>query len=335
MKINSKTIKSLFLLSLVGSASAKEENSKNQSEINLNLLPQMMLNLTEEGNTDKGPVQNLLAAGSSILVGINGPNGTVWNKCTGSFVIINTNSSECKDGNDYGGFLTSFFCPPPVFSVTPPPGVVNWDNSVSLGKLYYGPEIYWNRTLDDYWHLTAEYFYISADLTSVKLFPFVPKTTDEGTTNMIPVISSSNPTSPGLQVCTYGAASGYRCGGITEVDLTLTVPNPIFKESSDLMLNNLNKVDLGTNGLLSEDVGAPVYSETQIGERTLAQALGHISVIDNNDPQHQTFYYTPLEQALDGVNSDNSCTYSLLTYNETQAEEYKELLAQVEISPKK
>lgn len=335
MKINSKTIKSLFLLSLVGSASAKEENSKNQSEINLNLLPQMMLNLTEEGNTDKGPVQNLLAAGSPILVGINGPNGTVWNKCTGSFVIINTNSSECKDGNDYGGFLTSFFCPPPVFSVTPPPGVVNWDSSVSLGKLYYGPEIYWNRTLDDYWHLTAEYFYISADLTSVKLFPFVPKTTDEGTTNMIPVISSSNPTSPGLQVCTYGAASGYRCGGITEVDLTLTVPNPIFKESSDLMLNNLNKVDLGINGLLSEDVGAPVYSETQIGERTLAQALGHISIIDNNDPQHQTFYYTPLEQALDGVNSDNSCTYSLLTYNETQAEEYKELLAQVEISPKK
>jgi len=99
------------------------------------------------------------------------------------------------------------------------------------------------------------------------------------------------------------------------------VPNPIFKGSSDLMLNKLNKVDLGTNGLLSEDIGAPVYSETQIGERTLAQALGHVSVIDNNDPQHQSFYYTPLEQGLDGISSDHYCTYSLLIYNENNAEE--------------
>lgn len=179
--------------------------------------------------------------------------------------------------------------------------------------------MYWNRSLDDYWHLTAEYVYISADLTSVKLFPFVPKITDEGTTEMIPVISSSDPTSPGFPVCVYGAASGTRCGNIAKIDLNLTVPNPIFKESSDLMLNSLNKVDLGTNGLLSEDIGAPVYAETQIGERTLAQALGHVSVIDNNDPQHQSFYYTPLEQVLDGISSDHYCTYSLLTYNETEA----------------
>jgi hypothetical protein len=177
--------------------------------------------------------------------------------------------------------------------------------------------------------------YISANLNSVKPIPFVPKTTDEGTTDLLPVISSSNPTSPGLQVCAYGAASGYRCGVITEVDLTLTVPNPIFKGSSDLMLNKLNKVDLGTNGLLNEDIGAPVYSETQIGDHTLAQALGHISVIDNNDPQHQSFYYSSLEQALDGIISDQSCTYSLLTYNEKDAQEYQELLTQIEIPAKK
>jgi len=101
------------------------------------------------------------------------------------------------------------------------------------------------------------------------------------------------------------------------------------------MLNNLNKVDLGTNGLLNEDVGAPVYSETQIGERTLAEALGHVSQIDNNDPQHQSFYYSSLEQALNGIVSDQSCTYSLLTYNETNAQEYQELLTQIEIPPKK
>ena len=101
------------------------------------------------------------------------------------------------------------------------------------------------------------------------------------------------------------------------------------------MLNNLNKVDLGTNGLLIEDIGAPVYTETQIGDRTFAQTLGHVSVVDNNDPQHQSFYYTPLEQALDGINSDHSCTYSLLTYNETSSQEYDQLLAQVELPPKK
>ena len=62
--------------------------------------------------------------------------------------------------------------------------------------------MYWNDTLPDkYFRLTAEYLYISADLTSVKLFPFVPKTTDEGTTDFLPVIASSNPTAPGLPVC--------------------------------------------------------------------------------------------------------------------------------------
>ena len=329
------------MLSLVSSGTGQQtSNSQSEitypSKISFNSLPQMTANLTEERNAGKGPVQNLLAAGSPILVGSSGPNGVVWNKCTGNFMIVNSNSTECKNGNDYGGFLTSFFCLPPVLSTTPPPGVVNWDSSVSLGKLYYGPTMYWNGTLPDkYLRLTAEYLYISADLTSVKLTPFVPKTTDEGTIDLLPVISSSNPTAPGLPVCVYGAASGYRCGKLIAMNLNLVVPNPVLPKWGDLMLNNLNKVDLGTNGLLSEDVGAPVYCETQIGDRTLAQALGHISVIDNNDPQHQSFYYSSLEQALDGIISDQSCTYSLLTYNEKNAEEYEELLNQVEIPPKK
>ena len=67
--------------------------------------------------------------------------------------------------------------------------------------------------------------YISANLSSVKLFPFVPKTTDEGTTDLLPVIASSSLTSPGLPVCVYGAASGYQCGNITELNLNLAVPN--------------------------------------------------------------------------------------------------------------
>ena len=347
ININNKKIKSLFLLSLVGS-SVGQQASENQTEAlvpsatSYPVLPQLSTNFTSAEIIQKGPEQNVLIAGYPILVGINGINGTVWNKCTGSFVIVNTNSSQCQNGNDYGGFLTSFFCLPPVFldPNATQPGVVNWDNSVSLGKLYYGPEMNWNKSIDNYWHLSAEYVYISANLNSVKLLPLVPKTTDEGTTDLLPVIASSNPTSPGLPVCVYGAASGYQCGNITELNLNLAVPNLWIKGGpcdwcTDWMLNNLNKVDLGTNGLLIEDIGAPVYTETQIGDRTLAQALGHVSIVDNNDPQHQTFYYTPLEQTLDGIKNDHSCTYSLLTYNETSSQEYDQLLAQIELPPKK
>lgn len=342
MKINNNKIKSLFLLGLVGSG-VGQQTTNNQTEALVPgktiypVLPQLTTNFTSSKIIQESPEQNMLLAGYPTLLGINGLNGAVWNKCTGSFVIVNSNSTECKDGNDYGGFLTSFFCFPPVLPNpnVAQPGVVSWDSSVSLGKLYYGPTIYWDKSIDNYWHLTAEYLYVSADLTSVKLVPLVPKTTDEGTTDLLPVISSSEPTSPGLQVCVYGAASGYRCGSITELDLTLIVPNPFPFLGGELMLNNLNKVDLGTNGLLNEDIGAPVYSETQIGERTLAEALGHVSVVDNNDPQHQSFYYSSLEQALDGIISDQSCTYSLLTYNENNAQEYDKLLTQVEIPPKK
>jgi len=50
MKINSNKLKSIFLLSLVGSNLAKEESSKNQSELTLNSLPQITTNFTKRGN---------------------------------------------------------------------------------------------------------------------------------------------------------------------------------------------------------------------------------------------------------------------------------------------
>ena len=50
MKINSNKLKSLFLLSLVGSNLAKEEKTDNQSELTLNSLPQIGTNFTKRGN---------------------------------------------------------------------------------------------------------------------------------------------------------------------------------------------------------------------------------------------------------------------------------------------
>src|SRR6185312_12619308 len=113
--------------------------------------------------------------------------------------------------------------------------------------------------------------------------PFVRKITEEGNIEMLPVIASSDPANPGLSVCVYGAASGYCCGTLTE---------------NTGEVGGSREVDLGTNGLLSEDIGAPVYTETKVGDRNLAHALGHVVRINNNDPQHQSFYYTPIEQAL-------------------------------------
>jgi hypothetical protein len=82
------------------------------------------------------------------------------------------------------------------------------------------------------------------------------------------------------------------------------------------------------------DFGAPVYSEIKIGKVTLAEAVGHVSWIDNGDYQNQLFYYTPLQHALDIIASYYSCNYILLTYNENNAQEYDQLIAQMEIPVK-
>jgi hypothetical protein len=70
MKINNKQIKSLFLMSLLGSGLGKEEKSTNQTEvahpngINLNSLPQMASNLTV-GKNESDPT--LIFAGMPIF----------------------------------------------------------------------------------------------------------------------------------------------------------------------------------------------------------------------------------------------------------------------------
>jgi hypothetical protein len=118
--------------------------------------------------------------------------------------------------------------------------------------------------------------YISADLSNIKLLPFVPKTTEEGTKDLLPVIAPANPTTLGSKVCIYGAISGYRCGNITEIDAGVDVF--VGQLGGTVFLYNLHKVNLGkTVGLMPGDFGAPVYSEIKIGKVTLAEAVGHVS----------------------------------------------------------
>ena len=126
-------------------------------------------------------------------------------------------------------------------------------------------------------------------------------------TELYPVTSDFTPTEPGLKVCASGQGSGYNCGNITELDLTLAVSNPW--NGKPTILKGLNKVDLGVNGFESkEDIGGPVYAQSDNDGTIAVQALGHVVATNNNDPQHKFVYYMPIGKVLTSGNIE------LLTY---------------------
>ena len=344
MKINNKQIKSLFLMSLVGSGVGQEENSNNQTEItypnetNLNSLPKLATNLTA-GENDSDPT--LIFAGYPISFGTypvttGGPHYTA--QCTAGFMVVNThsNSTPCYAGNDNDGFLTSTFCFPSItdfgnFPISPQ--VYSWDRSTLLG-LFADQDILLN---DD--KVKFDYVYVSNRETAgvvpeVQLAPYaVGKDRD-----LYPVAGLAY-VELGYKVCAYGAVSGYNCGNLTELNVKLAIPRPYstsegFQEFKQAW--GLGKVDLGTNGFYTEaDVGGPVYTESNIGDRKVVWALGHITTFDNNDPNHKLLYYTPLDKVLPRILSfSGNCTYTLMTANVTNAEKFQEFQAQVEIPPK-
>jgi hypothetical protein len=67
-------------------------------------------------------------------------------------------------------------------------------------------------------------------INRTELLPFVPKTTEEGTKDLLPVIASANPTTLGSEVCVYGAVSGSRCGNLVAVNVNLTIPDPYAQD---------------------------------------------------------------------------------------------------------
>jgi len=107
MKINSNKIKSLVLLSLVGSNLAKEEKTDNQTELTLNSLPQITTNFTKRGNeTDP----TLVFAGMSIFFEQGLRPGYNQTSCMNGFPLVPTGSNEdCVLGSG-PAFLTSARC---------------------------------------------------------------------------------------------------------------------------------------------------------------------------------------------------------------------------------
>jgi hypothetical protein len=293
MKINNNKIKSLILLSLLGSGSAKEENSTNQSEIasngiNLNSLPQMATNLTKR---EDNPDQILVYAGLPIFFKASA-SGEDQEQCVANFALVDTRENdECMwPGGEI--FLTSAQCckqgtcgADHVFLVS--------DNSQQIGQV---SETAFQGEADDYAVLMPN--------NQVNLIPFVV-----GPKELYPVTSLSTVTSLGTKVCAYGAISGYRCGKVVEINVSVGAGRDglIFKE--------VNKVDLGANGFTNKELGSPVYVENKIGDRTIAQALGYITAINNDDSNHKLFYYTPLDKIL-AMFAELECYYTLKTYNE-------------------
>ncbi|CAG8465693.1 11096_t:CDS:2, partial [Paraglomus occultum] len=75
----------------------------------------------------------------------------------------------------------------------------------------------------------------------------------------------------GEEVCAFGSFNGYLCGKLVETGSSLE----ISQENANYTFAGMNKVDLGEgHGFDSErDLGGPVYVTSNIGERTIAQAL--------------------------------------------------------------
>src|SRR6185312_2628844 len=331
MKINNNKIKSLFLLSLVGSGLAKEEKSNNQSEItsneiNLNSLPQMGVNLTAGGNETE---PTLVFAGMPIF--FRGNSATNLNidqrRCVSSFTLVLPEVGDCQwqgfNGNlKNNGFLTSARCCQSgncganfaFLLLADNPQQDHGSNAEAISRQNVGRVVESTFFYKDVPPMTDRTFVLVYD-EGLKLIPYVA-----GKKDLLPIIGLGS-AALGSEVCAYGAISGYLCGKVVEVDASLEIPNP--DQGGSTTLAGLNKVDLGENGFEYEaDLGGPVYTVSNISDRTVAQALGHISSIDYSDSQHKFFYYTSLDAVLKDLVEYAKCSYSLLTYNETKALEH-------------
>ena len=327
MKINSNKLKSLILLSLVGSASTNEEKPTNQSELTLNSLPEIGTNLTKQGD-DSDPT--FVFGGYPVLM-MDDLNRENIKNCTISFFTLYRNSSDCDYGDSFPiGIITSSLCSPVAGGEDNIVRVWTRDKSLHLGDVIYMTFGEYNEITNFDYALTS-IFNIFTDRNEFLSYTAGLTNNDKTVSELYPVIGTSLP-QLGI-ICAYGSGSGYRCGSQVGSDLEITIPSP-WKSGSTITFKGLNKVDMGKNGFESEeDRGGPVYSVgSSVDKKTVINALGHITWLNNTDPNHKLVYYTPTDKVLSAILENNKCSYSLLTYNETNNKEFQ---AQVEAPPKK
>jgi len=154
---------------------------------------------------------------------------------------------------------------------------------------------------------------------NIKLIPYVV-----GENNDLIPITSYGPASVGERVCVYSGTSGRMCGKVV-----------IYNDNSIHFFTLVGKVIMEVVLPNYADYGGPVYKETNIGERTIAQLVGHVSYheLDNNNVYY--IYYTRIEKTLEFLATKENCNMVPLVYNETNSQQYDHLLAQMEIPAKK
>jgi hypothetical protein len=325
ININNRKIKSLVLLSLVGSGLGKEENSKNQTQINLNSLPQLATNLTKR---EDSPDQTLFYAGYPIDFG---PPVDYWKAtCSSGFAIVPSDVNDpgiCAWGSSVG-LITSATCCTDANCESKEVVSVSNDKSIKVGHV--------QKTLYNYiqGNPNSSNFFTGTDFAvlevsesenNIKLAPYVV-----GAKDFIPVTSYGS-VPIGTWVCAYTAGNGYMCGNVVALDERAPISYPKY-----IAFIGLGKISVeNTDNYIDEyDLGGPVYVESNIGDRTIAQIVGHISWYDYDENDKGIIYYTPIEKSLEMLATQNNCRYVPMTYNETNAEEFQKLLAQVEIPVK-
>ena len=325
MKINSNKLKSLILLSLVGSASTNEEKSTNQTELTLNSLPQITTNFTKRGNeTDP----TFVFAGYPLFLGHGGAS------CSGSFAIVWPDEKAARgcSWGELSGFITSANCCNRGYG-----GEDNCCSSNDCGgskdvflnsedkiKLGYVQRTSWDYIRKGIGDNDASFDFVfvansNPEKDNIKFIPYVV-----GENNDLVPITSYGPASVGERACVYAAtAAGRMCGKIVSLNEVERYRGDIGKIITEV-------------GSDQSDFGGPVYVESKSGDQTIAQLVGHINSYSyDSDKGFFIIYYTPVEKTLEILATEENCHYVPLVYNETNAQEYDQLIAQMEIPPKK
>ncbi|KAF0545526.1 serine protease [Gigaspora margarita] len=210
MKISSKKIIPLFILSLLGSGSGEKSVSETQTQSAISYP--MRINLGEKSQ----PI-NKRAPDESDLVFFAGYPISFENQknCTAAFIankqgIGFITSAQCCVKNN-----CNFF---PNQSTDNVYAIEDDGNVTLIGAVY--DMMFGNNGLD--------YVFVTSILIDWDNIPYTTGLTSDNDTisELYPITSYLTLNETGHKVCAYGAKNGYICGLLQAINVEITVPNP-------------------------------------------------------------------------------------------------------------
>ncbi|KAF0507917.1 hypothetical protein F8M41_018873 [Gigaspora margarita] len=287
MKIFTKIIIQLFILSLLGFRSGEKIVSESQNPPAISYPTRINLGETFKNYDQSQPINKRDTDESDRAIYAGYPISFENQKnCTAAFI-----------GNKQGidGFITSAQCCVRnncnFFPNQPSDNVFENEDDGNVTQIGAAYDMMFGI-------IGLDYVFVTSILIDWDNIPYATGLTlDDGTiSELYPITSYLTLNETGNKVCAYGAKSGYRCGLLNEINIEITVPNPWNGSLTNL---SVNEVYLGVKGFENEDIGGPVYIQIDNNGFTTAQALGHITSIFNDDRTgSKYFYYTPIEKVL-------------------------------------